>query len=77
MYPCDVVTFPWLRLEIAGLALLPWHFSHSAIFRSLPFVNTSFILISPPQVQKNFCVTMPTLAFLLKTSAMSFHPPFV
>src|SRR5208283_4747164 len=43
----------------------------------LPLPKTSFILISPPQVQKNFWVTIPTLAFLLRTSAMSFRPPFV
>jgi hypothetical protein len=57
-------------LKSLGFRSWRWHLSHSAVLRSLLFVKTSFIFTSPPQVQKNFCVTIPTLAFLLKTSAM-------
>jgi hypothetical protein len=57
-------------LKSLGLRSWRWHLSHSAVLRSFPCVKTSFIFTSPPQVQKNFCVTIPTLAFLLKTSAM-------
>jgi hypothetical protein len=57
-------------LKSLGLRSWRWHLSHSDVLRSLPFVKTSFIFTSPPQLQKNFCVTIPTLAFLLKTSAM-------
>ena len=64
-------------LKSLGLRSCLWHFSHSAVLRSLPLLKTIFTLISPPQVQKNFWVTIPTLAFLLRTSAMSFRPPFL
>jgi hypothetical protein len=57
-------------LKSLGLRSWRWHFSHSAVLRILPFVKMSYIFTSPPQVQKNFCVTIPTLAFLLKTSAI-------
>ena len=41
------------------------HFSHSAVFLTLPFSKTVFILISPPQGQKNFCVELVVRLFLL------------
>jgi hypothetical protein len=41
------------------------HFSHSAWFFTLPFSNTVFILISPPQEQKNFWVELVVREFLL------------
>ena len=58
---------------LKSLGFRSWrrHFSHSAVLRILPFVKTSFIFTSPPQLQKNFWVTIPTLAFLLNGSAMT------
>jgi hypothetical protein len=41
------------------------HFSHSAIFLTLPFSKTVFILTSPPQEQKNFWVALVVREFLL------------
>jgi hypothetical protein len=41
------------------------HFSHSAIFLTLPLSKRAFILISPPQEQKNFCVALEVRLFLL------------
>jgi hypothetical protein len=41
------------------------HFSHSATFFTLPFSKRVFILTSPPQEQKNFCVALDVREFLL------------
>jgi hypothetical protein len=41
------------------------HFSHSATFLTLPLSKSAFILISPPQEQKNFCVALEVRLFLL------------
>jgi hypothetical protein len=41
------------------------HFSHSAWFLTFPFSKSVFILISPPQEQKNFCVALVVREFLL------------
>jgi hypothetical protein len=41
------------------------HFSHSAIFLTFPLSKRAFILISPPQEQKNFCVVLEVRLFLL------------
>jgi hypothetical protein len=41
------------------------HFSHSAIFFTFPFSKRAFILTSPPQEQKNFCVELEVRLFLL------------
>jgi hypothetical protein len=58
-------------LKSLGLRSDRLHFSHSAMLRSLPPLKICFIFTSPPQLQKNFCVTIPTLAFLLSGSAMT------
>ena len=47
------------------------HFSHSAWFFTLPFSKTVFILISPPQEQKNFCVALVVREFLLACPMVS------
>ncbi len=41
------------------------HFSHSATFLIFPFSKRVFILTSPPQEQKNFCVELDVRLFLL------------
>jgi hypothetical protein len=41
------------------------HLSHSAMFFTLPFSKRVFILTSPPQEQKNFCVALDVREFLL------------
>jgi hypothetical protein len=54
---------PYLNSE--GRRSTRLHFSHSAWFFTLPFSKTVFILISPPQEQKNFCVALVVREFLL------------
>jgi hypothetical protein len=52
-------------LKSLGLRSLRLHLLQVATFFSLPLEKTDFILISPPQAQKNCCVTTFTRAFLL------------
>jgi hypothetical protein len=52
-------------LKSEGRRSVRLHFSHSAIFLTLPFSKTVFILISPPQEQKNFWVALEVREFLL------------
>jgi hypothetical protein len=52
-------------LKSEGRRSMRLHFSHSATFLTLPFSKTVFILISPPQEQKNFWVALVVRAFLL------------
>jgi hypothetical protein len=53
------------HLKSEGRRSVRLHFSHSAWFLTLPFSKTVFILISPPQEQKNFWVALEVRAFLL------------
>jgi hypothetical protein len=57
--------FPAAYLKSEGRRSVRLHFSHSATFFTLPFSNKVFILISPPQEQKNFWVELDVRAFLL------------
>jgi hypothetical protein len=52
-------------LKSDGRRSVRLHFSHSAIFLNLPLSKRVFILISPPQEQKNFWVVLDVRAFLL------------
>jgi hypothetical protein len=52
-------------LKSEGRRSVRLHFSHSAIFLTFPLSKTVFILISPPQEQKNFWVALVVRAFLL------------
>jgi hypothetical protein len=52
-------------LNSEGRRSVRLHFSHSAMFLTLPFSKTIFILTSPPQEQKNFWVALVVRAFLL------------
>jgi hypothetical protein len=54
-----------IYLKSEGRRSVRLHFSHSARFLTLPFSKTVFILISPPQEQKNFWVVLEVRAFLL------------
>jgi hypothetical protein len=56
---------PPLYLKSEGRRSERLHFSHSATFFTLPFSNRVFILISPPQEQKNFWVELEVREFLL------------
>jgi hypothetical protein len=47
------------------------HFSHSAMFFTLPFSNRVFIFISPPQEHVNFCVLLLVRAFLFVTAIIA------
>jgi hypothetical protein len=59
----EAARFPYLKSEGRRSTLL--HFSHSATFFTLPFSKRVFILTSPPQEQKNFCVALAVREFLL------------
>jgi hypothetical protein len=52
-------------LKSDGRRSVRLHFSHSAMFLNLPLSKRVFILISPPQEQKNFWVVLDVRAFLL------------
>jgi hypothetical protein len=53
-------------LKSEGRRSVLLHFSHSAIFLTLPFSKRVFILTSPPQEeQKNFWVALDVREFLL------------
>jgi len=52
-------------LNSDGRRSIRLHFSHSARFFTFPLSNTVFILTSPPQEQKNFCVALVVREFLL------------
>jgi hypothetical protein len=52
-------------LKSEGRLSVRLHFSHSAIFLTLPFSKRVFILTSPPQEQKNFWVALEVREFLL------------
>jgi hypothetical protein len=54
-----------LYLKSEGRRSTLLHLSHSAIFFTLPFSKRVFILTSPPQEQKNFCVALDVREFLL------------
>ena len=41
------------------------HFSHSAMFLTLPLSKRVFIFISPPQAHINLCVALAVRLFLL------------
>jgi hypothetical protein len=56
---------PHSYLKSEGRRSRRLHFSHSAWFLTLPFSKTVFILISPPQEQKNFWVELVVREFLL------------
>jgi hypothetical protein len=65
--------FAYLKSE--GRRSRRLHFSHSATFFILPFSKMVFILTSPPQEQKNFCVALAVREFLLAW-AMLISLPF-
>ncbi|MDR3161962.1 MAG: hypothetical protein LBU28_10155 [Spirochaetaceae bacterium] len=52
-------------LKSEGRRSVRLHFSHSATFLTFPASKRVFILISPPQEQKNFWVELDVRAFLL------------
>jgi hypothetical protein len=52
-------------LKSEGRRSVRLHFSHSAMFLTLPLSKRVFILTSPPQEQKNFWVVLEVRAFLL------------
>jgi hypothetical protein len=52
-------------LKSRGRRSCRWHFSHTAMFLSLPLLKTDFIVTSPPQGQANFWVLEAARAFLL------------
>ena len=47
------------------------HFEHSAIFLSLPFSKSVFIITSPPHEQKNLWVDTVVREFLLAPAIVS------
>jgi hypothetical protein len=55
--------FPYLKSD--GRRSTRLHFSHSAMFLTLPLSKRVFILTSPPHEQKNFWVELVVRAFLL------------
>jgi len=52
-------------LNSEGRRSIRLHLPHSAMFFTLPFSKVVFILTSPPQEQKNFCVALAVREFLL------------
>ena len=57
--------------KLDGLRSVLLHFWHSAIGFSFPLLNIDFILISPPQGQRNFCVLVAPRAFLLMSAILN------
>jgi hypothetical protein len=62
-FRCQIITPAYLKSD--GRRSVRLHFSHSATFLTFPFSKRVFILISPPQEQKNFWVALVVREFLL------------
>jgi hypothetical protein len=62
-FGCHFIPLAYLKSD--GRRSVRLHFSHSATFLTFPFSKRVFILISPPQEQKNFWVALVVREFLL------------